>query len=84
MKKAHVVHYLVLAFILLGGVVAFFWAAPNSSVQFIIGVVTSVAYVLWGFIHHAIQKDLHKRIVIEYILIGAIAIILLATLLQGS
>ena len=83
MKKIHILHYLVLASILSGGVVAFFYAA-DSSLQLIIGVVTSVAYVLWGIIHHTIQKDLHRRIVVEYILIGTIAVILLATILQGS
>ena len=63
---------------------AFFYVSPNSSQQLIVGVITSISYVLWGLIHHALQKDLHKRIVVEYILIGAIAIILLATILQGA
>jgi len=66
-----------------GGVAAFFYVSPNSSLQLAVGIITSIAYVLWGFIHHWLQKDLHKRIVVEYILIGAIAIILLATVLQG-
>lgn len=84
MKRERVSHFIILALILVGGVVAFFWVSPNSSLQFIIGIITSVSYVLWGLIHHSLQHDLHKRIVVEYILIGAIAIILLATILQGA
>jgi len=82
MKRMHVVHYIVLLAILLVGIGAFFSVAPDRNVQFIIGVLTSVAYALWGIIHHAVQKDLNQRIVIEYILIGAIAIVLLATLVK--
>jgi hypothetical protein len=82
MKKSHILHFIVLALILAGGVAAFFYVSPNSSLQLTVGVITSIAYVLWGFIHHAMQKDLHKKIVVEYILIGTIAIILLATILQ--
>jgi hypothetical protein len=82
MKKQHILHFIVLVGILTGGVTAFILASSSSSLQLIIGIITSVAYVLWGFIHHAMQKDLHKKIVVEYVLIGAIAIIMLATILQ--
>lgn len=82
MKKQHVLHFVVLAAILIGGVGAFFYVSPNSSLQLAVGVITSVSYVLWGFIHHAMQKDLHKKIVVEYVLIGTIAVIILATILQ--
>ena len=82
MKKQHVVHFIVLVAILTGGVGAFIFVSPNRSLQLAVGVITSVAYMLWGFIHHAMQKDLHKKIMVEYILIGAIAVIMLATILQ--
>ena len=76
------IHYLVLACILIGGIGAFMYAAPNVSLQFDIAVITCVAYVIWGIIHHAMQKDLHQKVVVEYILIAAIAIVLLATVLK--
>jgi hypothetical protein len=82
MKRMHVIHYIVLAIILCAGLAAFYWARPDAALQFIVGVVVSVSYVAWGLIHHALQKDLHQKIVVEYILIGAIAIILLATVLR--
>ena len=82
MKKTNIVHYMVLIAILAGGLGAFYYVSPDSTLQLTVGVVTAVAYVLWGLIHHAMQKDLHKKIVVEYILVGLIAIILLATILQ--
>lgn len=84
MKHTHIIHYGILALILGGGVGAFYYVTPNASLQFVVGVVTSVAYVIWGLIHHAINRDLHQKIVVEYILIGAIAIILLATVIKPS
>jgi len=82
MKKSHIAHFIVLVAILAVGLGAFFYVSPNGSLQLTIGIITSVAYVLWGFIHHAMQKDLHKKIVVEYTLVGIIAIILLATIVQ--
>jgi hypothetical protein len=81
MKHIRIVHYVVLLLILGGGIVTFYLVRPNVTLQLLAGVVTSVAYVIWGIIHHKLQGDLHHRIVIEYMLIGAIATVLLVTIL---
>ncbi len=81
MKHIHILHYFVLLVILLGGFATFYYVKPNTSLQLVVGVVTSIFYVFWGLIHHALQKDLHQKIVVEYLLMGAIAIVLLATVL---
>ncbi len=75
--KAHVLHFIVLLLILAGGAGMFLVARGNTGLQLMIGVVTSIAYVAWGIIHHAMQGDLHRKVVIEYVFIGGIAIILL-------
>lgn len=59
------------------GLTLLYLTRGNPTLQFTIGVTTSVAYVFWGIIHHALNGDLHAKIVIEYILIGGIAIALL-------
>lgn len=82
MKAASFFHTFILLCILGGGVAAFYYVRPNASLQFIVGIVTSISYVLWGLIHHILQKDLHLKVVIEYMLIGAIAIALLATIVK--
>lgn len=73
-------HTVVLFLILIGGAGMFYYTAGNQTMQLVSGIVTSVCYVLWGITHHALKGDLHRKIVIEYLLIGAIAIVLLATL----
>lgn len=81
MKKYHqLIYVIVLLFILAGGALTFWYAAGNTRLQLLAGLVTTLAYVAWGIIHHMSQGDLHRNVVIEYILIGAIAIVLLLTL----
>ena len=82
MKHIKFLNYLVLCAILVGGVSTFYYVRPNVNLQFVVGVVTSVFYVLWGIIHHVLNKDLRKKVVVEYLLIGAIALVLLATILK--
>ncbi|MBI3342968.1 hypothetical protein HY032_02335 [Candidatus Gottesmanbacteria bacterium] len=75
--KAHTLHFIVLLLILSAGVGMFFSAQGSIGLQLTIGIVTSVAYVAWGMIHHTMQGDLHRKVVIEYVFIGGIAITLL-------
>lgn len=49
----------------------------NRSIQFVIVTLFVLFYILWGIVHHAVEKTLHLKIVIEYILIGAVALFLL-------
>ena len=80
MKLSHV-NLIVLCIILATGV-AMFWGAHNDrSMQWYIGIAIAVAYVLWGFIYHALEGDLHPKVVVEYCLVGLIAIVLLMTIL---
>lgn len=59
----------------------FYYARGDAPLQLAVGIVTAVSYVAWGLLHHAMQQDLHKKIVIEYILIGALAVMLLLIIL---
>lgn len=79
-KHHQILHGFVLLCILSGGAFTFWYATGNTRLQLAAGIVTALAYVAWGIIHHAIQGDLHRNVVIEYILIGSIAVVLLLTL----
>lgn len=79
----HTMHFIILILILLGSAGAFLLLQGNHTSQLIVGVLTAVSYTLWGIIHHMLQKDLHTKIVVEYILMGAIAIVLLFIVLGG-
>lgn len=81
MKRHTFFHFLVLVILLAGGVSAFYIARSDVTLQLIVGITTAVLYILWGIIHHALLGDLHHKIMIEYMLIGAIAIVLLVTIL---
>jgi len=75
------VNFIVLFLILASGIWTF-WGAQNDKVmQMYIGVATTIAYIIWGMIYHGLEGDLHPKVVIEYCLVGAIAIVLLLTIL---
>lgn len=82
-RTVHIVHFIVLFFILSGGIIAFGLLNGNPPMQRAIGIVTSLAYTSWGLIHHALQGDLHKKVVVEYILIGVIAILFISIVLDA-
>ena len=81
--KTHILHFIVLVFIILSGAAMFFMAQGNAFLQLTIGLVTSVAYIAWGIIHHMMQGDLHRKVVIEYVFIGLLAIVLLFIVLES-
>ena len=50
--------------------------------QSIVSAVFILYYIVWGIIHHARDQSLHLKIVLEYIAIGALALIVLLSLLN--
>jgi len=79
--KLTYVNFVVLAVILVSGIFTFWGAQNDKTIQLFVGVATAVAYVIWGMIYHSLEGDLHLKVVIEYGLVGAIAITLLLTIL---
>jgi len=79
--KNHFWQYLVLSLILIFGVVSFFLALGNKQLQFKIVVATAFLYVLWGIVHHLLEKDLYFHLVIEYIVVALLAIVILGGIL---
>lgn len=71
----HIPHYIVLALISIIIVVSrlVFTFDQNLLIQalFIIAFI----YVIWGIIHHWLDHDLTFKIMVEYILIAAIAML---------
>lgn len=77
MKKFHYVHFIVLLIILALGIGLFFYTQSNRMLQLVVGIATAIAYIAWGIIHHAMQRDLYAKVVVEYVLMGLIAVLLL-------
>jgi len=79
--KLKYVNFIVLAVILASGIFTFWTAQNDRTIQMFVGIATSITYVLWGMIYHALEGDLHLKVVIEYSLVGLIAVVLLLTIL---
>ncbi len=73
----HLFHYIVLTLILIGGLSAFFSFRNYPVIQLLIGIVMALSYVLWGIIHHYVDRDLSIKIVIEFVTIAVFVIIIL-------
>lgn len=66
-------HYLLLMLLFivgLGGIVVF---RSNLQLSLIILWTTIFGYIAWGTFHHVMRKDLSLSVVMEYLLVGAIA-----------
>ncbi|MBL7159343.1 hypothetical protein ISS85_02635 [Candidatus Microgenomates bacterium] len=79
--KNHFFPYLILFSLLSLGAISFLLSAGNKHSQFKIVVLTSFFYVVWGMIHHFLDKTLYLKIVIEYIAVAMLAIVVLGGLL---
>lgn len=78
--KTHFWHYAILATIILVGGIAFF-SSSDRTIKLQVGILTALAYILWGVFHHLLENNLNLKIMVEYTLIGVLAIILLGGIL---
>lgn len=69
---------------ILGFGFAIVFLSPDKSFQLLALILTAFFYVLWGMIHHYIHHDLTAKIVVEYVLMGALGISLVFLLLKGG
>jgi hypothetical protein len=82
MKLQNLIYFLTLVVILVLGASSFWLLQGNQSMQLIIGIITSICYVSWGIFYHYIKNDLYPKVVIEYLLFGLIAGIILFSVLR--
>lgn len=74
-------HYLALAAILSVGFGLYWLFNFNRQIQVWITIGMGCAYVIWGIVHHLLKKDLHLRIILEYLLVAAFVVVLVIFLL---
>jgi len=77
----HPLHYFTLLCVLLAGLWGIFWFDHNAALQLGIVISLGVAYVVWGMVHHWYHRDLHVKIVLEYVLMASLAVLIFASLL---
>lgn len=78
--KLHLSHYLALMVILNIGVLGFLFFSYNFTYKIIVLLFTSLAYILWGVVHHWMADDLHPRVILEYVVIALLANIMIIAL----
>lgn len=77
-RHHHFLHYVVLFAILFTGLTLFIAFRFQPQIQWIISLTVAGLYVLWGIGHHSvIDKHMHARIVVEYVLMSLVGLILL-------
>lgn len=82
--KKHFGYYLSLSAILLLGIILIILTSPNIKLQSLVISLTIFFYILWGILHHLINHELSSRIVIEYVLIGALGLSIIFFMLMGG
>ena len=79
--KIHFWDYLILVLIFLAGLFFFSYFRYNQTIQIGCVIVLSIAYFLWGIVHHYQDKTLYLKVIIEYLLIAFLGAILIISLI---
>jgi hypothetical protein len=82
--QKHFGYYLSLMAILGLGLALILLTSPNIKLQSLVILLTIFFYVLWGVLHHLINHELSARIMIEYVLIGALGLSILFFMMTGG
>ncbi len=74
-------HYLILVAIFGLAVLGIIGFSSSQLATQIVVIGLVIAYILWGIGHHLIKKDLTVFIVLEYVLVGLLAGVVLAAVI---
>lgn len=81
--QKHTGYYFSLIIILALGIFLSLQTSGDRQLQMLIMVMTVFFYVAWGILHHLLEHDLNIKIVIEYVLIGSLAMSIVLFLVRG-
>lgn len=74
-------HLIILVIILAFSAGTFALLSGKKDLQFLIGFISALSYILWGITYHTIERDLYLRVVLEYVLVASVGLVLLYTVL---
>lgn len=77
----HLPHYLPLLGLFSAGILAFLLFSYDQAFQMIVAISVAVFYVVWGIIHHAINKDLYLAVIIEYVAVASLGLTIVFSLI---
>ena len=74
--------HMVVLFVILGfSLFTFTLLGGKRDLQFLVGFMSALSYIMWGIIYHVIEHDLYPRVVLEYVLVATVGMVLLYTVL---
>lgn len=82
--KKHLLYYLTLFALLVGGVVVVQYSAGHKQVQLSIVVLMGIIYAFWGIFHHKMHHSLRVKIVLEYISVALLGFAAILFILKGG
>jgi len=74
--------YLVLLLGLLGGLTAFVFFSSQNVKQLLVVFGLVLFYFSWGIVHHTLKKDLHFKVVLEYLLVSLLGLVVFFSLVK--
>lgn len=82
--KKHIFYYIALIGFVSFCTILTLRLSFDKYIQSSIVVLMAFFYVIWGIFHHFVNHNLTRKIVIEYILIGAIGMTIILFLIKVS
>ena len=77
-------YYISLSLILGLGLLFVLLASPNKPLQFILVILTTLFYIIFGIVHHLTNHDITLGIMLEYLIIGGLGLSILFFFLKGG
>jgi len=69
-------HAAALLLILIGALWTFTYFNGSALRQFYVVIAAVVAHIVWGIIYHSLNKQLTAGLLLEYVLVGALVLLL--------
>lgn len=82
--KKHFGYYFSLIAIFVSGLFLVFATGPNVLLQLSMVMITGIFYMILGASHHFVNHELTAKIMVEYILIGALGISIVFFIIVGG
>lgn len=80
--KKHRGYYVAMLLMQILGLYLTYLTAFDFRLQMVVVILITVIYIGWALLHHYVEHDLSSKIVIEYLLMGALGISIVFFLLR--
>ena len=80
--RAHLGYYTVFSLIAVFGFLLLAANAQHPETRMVVIITLALLYIIWGLLHHYVHHDISTKIVLEYVLVGALGISVIFFLLK--